>query len=172
MLDATEGGVTGSSELPDVDVGDRTLVFCKHAKHSSPLSYLCSPQLVTILMTQFPPLGPFYHSTFLKDKGWTFQEQSRFLFTIPLTSQIPPDADASSSLPVPVQFPLTTHRKMIKGSIKWQMIKTHIKWHRAVFLRTWGWFASSSDPAVISSCRGKRIDNHSGPQVKSQIRGG
>lgn len=85
MLDATEGGVTGSSDLPDVDVGDRTLVFGKHAKHSSQLSYLCSPQLVTVLMTQFPPLGPFYHSTFLKDKGWTFQEQSRFLFTIPLT---------------------------------------------------------------------------------------
>lgn len=70
---------------------------------------------------------------------------------------------------LPVQFPLTTHRKMIKSSIKWQMIKTHIKWHRAVFLRTWGWFASSSDPAVISSCRGEEKWNHSGPQVKSAV---
>lgn len=34
VLDATKGGITGSSDLPDVGVRDRTLVFCKHAKHS------------------------------------------------------------------------------------------------------------------------------------------
>lgn len=74
-----------------------------------------SPQLVTMLMTQFPPLCPFSYSTFLKDKGWTFQEHPDSSLLSPWQSQIPVPVKLYS-LCVPIQFPLTTHRKMVKNT--------------------------------------------------------
>lgn len=34
VLHAPKGGITGGFELPDVGVGNRTLVFCKNSAHS------------------------------------------------------------------------------------------------------------------------------------------